>query len=87
MNWPIIILDGLSMSLLFNAVAGLGFLLVPQAYSSMFPKEIRQAAARATGPGRSCSWDSCFFSDAWIIGGYGRCTATTLKTKKNSKRA
>ena len=28
MNWPRIILDGLSMSLLFNAVAGLGFLLV-----------------------------------------------------------
>ena len=45
MNWPRIILDGLSMSLLFNAVAGLGFLLVPQAYSTMFPKEIRQAAA------------------------------------------
>ena len=37
MNWPRIILDGLSMSLLFNAVAGLGFLLVPQAYSTMFP--------------------------------------------------
>ena len=45
MNWPRIILDGLSMSLLFNAVAGLGFLMVPQAYSTMFPKEIRQAAA------------------------------------------
>ena len=45
MNWPRIIRDGLSISLLFNAVAGLGFLLVPQAYSSMFPKEIRQAAA------------------------------------------
>ena len=45
MNWPRIILDGLSMSLLFNAVAGLGFLLVPQAYSTMFPKEIRRAAA------------------------------------------
>ena len=45
MNWPRIILDVLAMSLLFNAVAGLGFLLVPQAYSTMFPKEIRQAAA------------------------------------------
>ena len=45
MNWPRIILDGLSMSLLFNAVVGLGFLLAPQAYSTMFPKEIRQAAA------------------------------------------
>ena len=45
MNWPRIILDGVSMSLLFNAVAGLGFLLVPQAYSTMFPREIKQAAA------------------------------------------
>ena len=45
MNWPRIILDGLSMSLLFNAVAYLGFLLVPQAYSIMFPKEIKRAAA------------------------------------------
>ena len=45
MNWPRIILDGLAMSLLFNAVAGLGFLLVPQAYSTMFPKEIKEAAA------------------------------------------
>ena len=45
MNWPRIILDGLAMSLLFNAVAGLGFLIVPQAYSTMFPKEIKAAAA------------------------------------------
>ena len=45
MNWPRIILDGLSMSLLFNAVAGLGFLLWPQAYSTMFPREIKKAAA------------------------------------------
>lgn len=45
MNWPRIILDGVSMSLLFNAVVGLGFLLVPQAYSTMFPKEIKDAAA------------------------------------------
>ena len=44
MNWPRIILDGLSMSLLFNAVAGLGFLLWPQAYSTMFPWEIKKAA-------------------------------------------
>ena len=45
MNWPRFILDGISMSLLFNAVVGVGFLLWPQAYSTMFPKEIRQAAA------------------------------------------
>ena len=45
MNWARLILDGLMGSLLFNAVAILGFLLVPQAYSTMFPKEIKQAAA------------------------------------------
>lgn len=45
MNWPRILLDGLAMSLLFNAVAGLGFLIVPKAYSTMFPKEIKAAAA------------------------------------------
>ena len=45
MNWPRIILDGVSMSLLFNAVVCAGFLLVPQAYSTMFPKEIKLAAA------------------------------------------
>ncbi len=45
MNWPRIILDGLSMSLLFNSVVGVGFLLFPQAYSTMFPKEIKEAAA------------------------------------------
>ena len=33
------------MSLVFNAVVGVGFLLWPQAYSTMFPREIRQAAA------------------------------------------
>ena len=45
MNWPRLILDGLTGSMLFNAVAIMGFLLVPQAYSTMFPKEIRKAAA------------------------------------------
>ena len=45
MNWPRIMLDGISMSLLFNAVVGVGFMLWPQAYSTMFPKEIKQAAA------------------------------------------
>ena len=45
MNWPRIILDGLSMSLLFNMGAGFGFLLWPQAYSTMFPWEIKEAAA------------------------------------------
>ena len=45
MNWPRIVLDGISMSLLFNAVVGVGFMRWPQAYSTMFPKEIRKAAA------------------------------------------
>ena len=45
MNWPRTILDGISMALFFNAVVGAGFLLYPQAYTTMFPKEIREAAA------------------------------------------
>ena len=45
MNWPRTILDGAVMALLFNAVVGVGFLLYPQAYSTMFPKEIKEAAA------------------------------------------
>ncbi len=43
MNWPRTILDGIAMALLLNAVVGVGFLLYPQAYSTMFPKEIREA--------------------------------------------
>ncbi len=45
MNWPRTILDGIAMALLFNAVVGIGFLLYPQAYTTMFPKEIKEAAA------------------------------------------
>ncbi len=45
MNWPRTILDGISMAMLFNGAVGTGFLLFPQAYSTMFPKEIREAAA------------------------------------------
>ena len=45
MNWPRTILDGTVMALLFNAVVGLGFLLYPQAYSTMFPKEIRSGSS------------------------------------------
>ena len=33
------------MALLFNAVVGVGFLIYPQAYTTMFPKEIKEAAA------------------------------------------
>ena len=45
MNWARLILDGIIGSLFFNAVALMGFLLVPQAYTTMFPKEIKIAAA------------------------------------------
>ena len=45
MNWPRTILDSIIMALLFNAVVGAGFLLYPQAYTTMFPKEIKEAAA------------------------------------------
>lgn len=45
MNWPRTILDGVAMALLFNAVVGVGFLIFPQAYTTMFPKEIKEAAA------------------------------------------
>ena len=45
MNWPRTILDGIAMALLFYAVVGVGFLIYPQAYSTMFPKEIKEAAA------------------------------------------
>lgn len=45
MNWPRIILDGIAMSTLFNAVVLAGFNLWPQEYTVMFPKEIKEAAA------------------------------------------
>ena len=45
MNWPRTILDGIAMALLFNAAVGVGFLLYAQAYTTMFPKEIKEAAA------------------------------------------
>ncbi|MBQ9009982.1 MAG: hypothetical protein IJ088_11735 [Clostridia bacterium] len=45
MNWPRIAVDGFALSILFNAVVGLGFLLWPQAYSTLFPREIKEAAA------------------------------------------
>ena len=45
MNWPRIILDGIAMSAVFNAVVLVGFTLWPQEYSVMFPKDIKTAAA------------------------------------------
>ncbi|MCR5436401.1 MAG: hypothetical protein K6E97_04975 [Treponema sp.] len=40
-----IILDGLAMSLFFNFGVGMFSFILPQAYSTMFPKEIKEAAA------------------------------------------
>ena len=40
-----IILDGIAMSLFFNFSAGMFSFVMPQAYSTMFPKEIKLAAA------------------------------------------
>ena len=45
MNWARIILDGLAMSLFFNFSVGMFSFILPQAYSTMFPKEIKEAAA------------------------------------------
>jgi hypothetical protein len=44
MNWSRTILDGIVLSILFNAVVGLFFFVVPQAYAMMFPKGIKEAA-------------------------------------------
>lgn len=40
-----IILDGLAISLFFNFGVGMFSFILPQAYSTMFPKEIKEAAA------------------------------------------
>lgn len=45
MNISRMILDGLIMCAVFNAVVGLFFYVFPQAYSRMFPKCIKAAAA------------------------------------------
>ncbi len=45
MNWSRTILDGIVMCVIFNGLVGLFFYVFPQAYSRMFPKGIKQAAA------------------------------------------
>ena len=47
MIWPRTILDGISMALLFNALVGVGFLIYPQAYTTMFPKRSRKRPRRS----------------------------------------
>ena len=44
MNLSRTILDGIVLSILFNAVVGLFFFVVPQAYAMMFPKSIKEFA-------------------------------------------
>ena len=45
MNLTRTILDGIVMCVIFNAVVGMFFFVFPQAYSRMFPKGIKEAAA------------------------------------------
>ena len=40
MNWPRIILDGLSMSLLFNAAAGLNMLFCRRMYNERYENRV-----------------------------------------------
>ena len=44
MNWPRTILDGIILSLAFNSIVALMWVLKPRAFLKMLPKEIRQAA-------------------------------------------
>lgn len=44
-----IILDGVVVSLVFNAVTGLFFFIMPHAYAHMMPNEIKKAAEPYTG--------------------------------------
>lgn len=48
MNWLRIVLDGLAMALVFNAVVGMFWFLMPHAYARMLPKEIKEAAGPQT---------------------------------------
>ena len=45
MNLSRTILDGIVMCAVFNAIVGLFFFVMPQAYSVMFPKRLKNAAA------------------------------------------
>lgn len=48
MNWLRIVLDGLAMSLVFNAFIGMFWFIKPRVYAIMLPKEIKNAAAPYT---------------------------------------
>ncbi|WP_167958737.1 hypothetical protein [Anaerosporobacter faecicola] len=46
MNWSRMILDGIVVALVFNLTVGMFWLIMPNAYSSMLPKEIKNAAPK-----------------------------------------
>jgi len=48
MDWLRIVLDGVAMSAVFSAVIGMCWFIMPHAYATMFPKEIKKAAAPYT---------------------------------------
>lgn len=48
MDWQRIVLDGIAMSLVFNAVVSTFWFIMPHAYSRMLPKEIKQAVPPCT---------------------------------------
>lgn len=48
MNWTRIVLDGIAMALVFNAVVGMFWFIMPHAYTRMLPKEIKEAAGPCT---------------------------------------
>ena len=75
MNWSRTILDGIVMCVVFNSLIGLFFYVFPQAYSRMFPKSIKQAAAmllkftgnHAVANGLTAAWIS--IGNIWMFGG------------------
>lgn len=48
MNWLRVVLDGLAMAFVFNAVVGMFWFIMPHAYVRMLPKEIKEAAEPCT---------------------------------------
>ncbi len=48
MNWTRTILDGIVLMIIFNAVVAVAWIFMPTSFSSMTPKEIREAAPPRT---------------------------------------
>lgn len=71
MNWMRIVLDGIAMSLVFNAIIGMFWFIIPHAYARMLPKEIERAAAPYTKK-ESCALAAVIYLPfigiiAWMI--------------------